>query len=579
MDREEAGIDSRSLAELHPITARLLVNRGITGAAEVEAFLNPDWETDIHDPFLFSHMRLAVERVFEALEIGERLTVHGDYDADGVAGSAIVIETLRKIESARGAGSSRVDSYIPHRDKEGYGLHAETIPLLKERGTTLLITVDCGVASVEEIALARSQGIDAIVLDHHQIKEKLPDAILIHSRLPGETYPFKNLAAVAVAWKFACALLAEARKRGLEIQGGWEKWLLDLVAIATVTDMVPLLGENRTLLKYGLLVLNKTRRLGLRSLVESAGRQLGALDSQAIGFSLGPRINAAGRMDHANKALGLLLADAEDKANALVAELEGFNRARQLTTFRMLEDIEANLVEHENYSIIVLWNDEWSPALVGLVAGKFFDRFGKPCVAIGKFDGQWIGSGRSLSAYDITAALSRAGEGMLARVGGHEQACGFSLVGDEQVAVLAERLRADAGARLPLAELGPQLEIDAALNLEDLNWKLVETLERFEPFGVGNPRPLFQSNGLEVMGCGGVGQTNSHLRCLLRAPGGQRQKFIGFKLGERLGEMSVGKKIDVVYDIGVNEWNGQKSIECRLADFRPTEELKNNRIS
>ena len=206
--------------------------------------------------------------------------------------------------------------------------------------------------------------------------------------------------------------------------------------------------------------------------------------------------------------------------------------------------------------------------MVGLLAGKFFDRFGKPCVAIGKFGDNWIGSGRSPSNYDITAAVARAGNGILLRVGGHAQACGFSLCGDEQVGVFAERLRANAATCLPLAELSPQLEIDATLELEDISWKLVETLERFEPFGMGNARPLFQSNGLTVASADCVGQNNHHLRCLLCAPGGRQQKFIGFKLGARLGEIPVGKKIDVVYDVGVNEWNGNRTIECRLVDFR-----------
>lgn len=585
----EKTLSSEAFSSFHPIVTTLLANRGIADALEAEAFLNPDWETGVHDPFLFSGMNDAVARTFRAIENGERITVHGDYDADGVTGSTVVITTLREIEKKCRVPSSeyrvtsnselgtrnsvtRIDFYIPHRDKEGYGLHRETVGILKERGTSLIITVDCGIACVAEIALAKERGIDAIILDHHQFGDELPAAHLIHPLIPNETYPFKHLAAVGVAWKFSCALIAEARRRGLDFPLGWEKWLLDLVSIATVTDMVPLVGENRVLMKYGLMVLNKTRRHGLRTLVHASGRTLGELDSESIGFSLGPRINAAGRMEHATLALNLLLSESEAEATTFAQQLEQCNRLRQKTVEGMMEVASSKQQVARDGNIVVLWDAAWSPALVGLVAGKIMERTGKPCVAVGKHGSQWIGSGRSPSFYDITQAMRRSGEGILTRVGGHPQACGFSFVDDAHASILAERLKQDAAERLNGEDLSPILSIDAELTLEDIDWRLIETVNRFEPFGIGNTRPAFLSRNLTIVDAGLVGSQGNHVRCTLRSPNGRAQRFIGFKFGSRLEEFTVGNHLDVVYDVGVNEWNGRREIQCKLVDVRVPQE-------
>ncbi|MBU0540187.1 single-stranded-DNA-specific exonuclease RecJ [Patescibacteria group bacterium] len=581
----EKKIDQSLFPELHEVANVLLAKRGITQPEEAKAFLRPDWESGIHDPFLFSGMCAAVSRVFAALEAGERITVHGDYDADGVAGSTVVIMALREIEKkcsvlstqysvVTGTGNcglstenSFIDSYIPHRDKEGYGLSEATVELLKERGTQLLIMVDCGIANVKEVAAARASGMDVVILDHHRFGEELPDGHCIHPGLPDEKYPFKYLAAVGVSWKFACALLHAAREHGISIPVGWEKWLLDLVAIATVTDMVPLLGENRVLLKYGLIVLNKTRRAGLRHLARVAGCEIEKADSTSIGFALGPRINAAGRMEHAELALRLLLAESDEEAAMLAGTVDEHNRARQKSVEKMMMDAQVFLAESEGCNVLVLWKETWKPALVGLVAGKMLERTGKPCVAFGKHGETWVGSGRSSDSYNITEAMQRAGEGILTRIGGHAQACGFSFLRDDAVEELAERLRRDAQERLQPDDLLPTLDIDAEIALDDVDWRLVETVRAFEPFGVGNQRPLFLTKNLEVVERSLVGSASKHIRCALRSPSGKVQRFIAFNFGDRLEEMSLGSRISVVYDVGVNEWNGRKEIQCKLADF------------
>lgn len=585
----DSTLPSELFPDLHPVAVRLLANRKITEAQAAEDFLNPDWETGIHDPFSFSRMGEAVARTFTALEKGERITVHGDYDADGVTGSAVVITTLREIEKQLGTQhfpppaeprlrlqmekcggaelGTLIDYYIPHRDKEGYGLHPETVEIFKQRGTNLIITVDCGIACSREIALAKNYGIETVVLDHHQLGDELPAACLVHPKIPGEIYPFEHLAAVGVAWKFACALLAEARQRGLRIGAGYEKWLLDLVSIATVTDMVPLVGENRVLMKYGLKVLNKTRRIGLRSLIEIAGRKLGSLDTESIGFSLGPRINAAGRMDHATLALRLILSETPEESATLVVALERCNRERQRRVEIMMEEADRQIAGQAEDRAHVLWSPQWQPALVGLVAGKMLERTGRPCVCVGKHEGIWIGSGRSISSYDISDAMRRLGDGLLKRVGGHAQACGFSFDADEYAPLLADRIRADAATRLSAADLVPELVIDAELDLTEIDWRLVDTLARFEPYGIANPRPLFVTRGLDVVEIGLVGRQGNHLRCTLRSPSGMAQRFIGFKLGPRLNDLTLGKRVDVVYDVGVNEWNGRRDIQCKMVDF------------
>jgi single-stranded-DNA-specific exonuclease len=553
--------------DLHPIGLALFARRGLTTQEEIDLFLSPEWEGGVHDPALFRGMPAAVERIFFALENGEQITVHGDYDADGVTGSAVLITTLRELAS-RMKSSAKIDAYIPHRDKEGYGLHPATIDALSARGTNLIITVDCGIACVDEITYAKEKQIDTIVVDHHQFGETLPDGILIHPKLPGESYPFPHLAAVGVAWKLACGLLGEAKKRELGIPDGWEKWLLDLVAIATVTDMVPLVGENRVLERYGLMVMNKTKRPGMKALLNVAGMEGKNIDSETIGFTIGPRINAAGRMDHALLALNLLLSENDEEAARLAEDLEACNRARQKMTKQMMDQAAEQIEATEDDSIVVLHAENWSPSLVGLVAGRYLDQTGKPTIAIGRHEDRWVGSGRSFAAYDITEAVKRAGEGWLTHAGGHVQACGFSFSKEGALEIFIEALRKDAIERLKDADLSPILPVDAEITLEDVDWRLIETVQRFEPFGEGNRRPVFVSRGLEVASIALMGSTQNHVRAILRSPGGRMQPFIGFKFGPRIEEFQLGSKIDVAYDVGINEWNGRKDIQCKLVDVK-----------
>ncbi|MDF1496573.1 MAG: single-stranded-DNA-specific exonuclease RecJ [Patescibacteria group bacterium] len=584
-----------SISNLHPVAIRMLKRRGLNTAEEIDHFLNPDWERDVHDPFLFTQMQQAVDRIFDAIERAEHVVIHGDYDADGVTGSVVLASTLQMLAGANskpgpstedyvpGDDSSKflnvlpltdtalsLDIYIPHREREGYGLNMATVDRIAERGTHLLITVDCGVANAGEIDVLKEKGIDTIVVDHHQFNDKIPDAICIHPSLPEETYPFKNLAAVGVAWKVAHALIIEARKRGVEIPAGYEKWLLDLVSIATVTDIVPLVGENRTLEVYGLKVLNKLRRPGFRALVNIANWKKGELDSESVGFVLGPRINAAGRMEHAFLAVDLLLEQNESRAALKAANLEAVNKSRQKATEILMKEAEHFTKTQDQYSLIFAWSENWSPSLVGLAAGRYTDKFGKPAVFVGKHDGVWIGSGRSIFGYNITEALHEVGGNLLTRFGGHAQACGFSLDSDENVRLFADVMRNHAAEFLREQELKPILKIETQIELKDLTMEFLETLNRFEPFGESNPKPIFMTANLTVLESSMVGATQNHVRALVQDKFGKRQKVIGFYKADLKDIFNPGNQIDIVYDISKSEWNGRTEIQCKLIDARKT---------
>lgn len=594
----EAG---RYAAELHPMALSMLARRGLLTAEQIEDFLNPSWEKGVHDPFLFNNMAVATDRILRAVENQEHIVIHGDYDADGVTGSAVLAATLKMLlenknlqtgdqkqeivytqavsgvdpeagarffNVVKDAGRCLVDVYIPHREKEGYGLNQESVDLIHQHGCDLLMTVDCGIANVKEIEKAVALGMDVIVVDHHQHGEVLPPAMLIHPKVDGENYPFKDLAAVGVAWKLATGLTKEAEKRGYQVPAGWDKWLLDLVSIATITDIVPLIGENRVLEKYGLLVLNKQRRPGIRALVESANWRKGELDSETVGFVLGPRINAAGRMEHAHIALDLLMEEDLDKARLKASELDMINRSRQKATENLMQNADKIMEEHASHSLIFAWSPDWSPSLVGLAAGKYADKWGKPAVFVGNYGGVWIGSGRSVQNYDITAAVREAGEGLLLRHGGHAQACGFSLDDQAKVIRFGELLRQHAAAHLVLEELQPVLQYEARLELKDINDDLLSTLKRFEPFGEKNPKPVFMSGGLEVVDVSLVGAAQNHIRCLLKSSDGRTQKFIGFYRADLKEVIYRGMMVDVVYEVGESEWNGKKEIQCKLVDAR-----------
>lgn len=555
--------------EINPVTLQLLWNRGITTQEEIDIFLGPDYSRDILDPFLFNNMKAAVERLFVAIENDEVISVHGDYDADGVCGSSVLFVTIKEIGELMGKDMSSLNVYIPHREKEGYGLFEATVDHLhKNHSAKLIVTVDCGISNLEPIAHAKELGIDTIVCDHHDVPETQPEAIIIHPKLPNETYPNKDLAGAGVAFKFATALITEARNRGLDLPEGHEKWLLDLVAIATVTDIMKLTGENRVLEMFGLLVLNKTRRPGLEKLIEIAGLKLGNLQTWNIGWQIGPRINAAGRINHASDAFELLVTESEQRAAELANKLNEENKERQKISEAIYWQAVDQVGPVEDQKILFAVGEDWPPGIVGLVAGKLSNEHYRPAFVISKQPDKFVGSGRSIPEFNVVEAMNAAAE-HLDRFGGHPQACGLSIVGQENLDQAIEIMTKHAEQVLEGVELTPSISIEAELTTEHINWKLVEDLEKFRPFGTGNEQPVFVTKQMQVVAAEQMGADGKHMRLTVNPQkGGKMLKLVGFRLGYWVEELNLGDLVDIVYDIGINEWNGNREIQLKIIDIR-----------
>lgn len=558
---------TQQFPEFHPVVLQILWNRGLRTQEEMDVYMAPDWSRDTFSHTLFSQMDRAVARVFLTLEQGQVITVHGDYDADGVCGSAVLISTLRDVCRLLGFDEQKITSYIPHREKEGYGMSVQTVEGLAEQvHPGLLITVDCGISNKPAIDRGKELGMDTIVCDHHTMPEELPDqAILIHPLVPGETYPNKKLCGTGVAFKLACGLIDEARRRGADVADGYEKWLLDLVAIATVTDVMQLQGENRVLEHYGLFVLNKTRRVGLKALIEIAGGQLGALDVTSIGFIIGPRLNAAGRMAHAREALDLLLCEEEREAVKLAMRLQEINVERQKASQAMY--LEAKKQVNPNDKLIVVVGEGWPAGLVGLVAGKLVNDFSRPVYAVGKEGEHYVGSGRSIAGFDVTGALRKASE-HLDKFGGHPEACGFSTTGSDRFSAAVACFHAFADETISEEQSLPILSIDTCLAFEDVTWDLSTQIDQCKPFGQGNTSPVFCSERVRIANMRAVGAQGQHLKLTVRSEAGTQLPAIGFNLGSHLERLSLGQEIQIAYEVDVNEWNGNKELQLRLIDVK-----------
>ena len=542
--------------ELHPIVVELLHKRGLNTQEEIDEFLNPDYSEDIHDPYLFSDMKKATDRIYQSIKKKELITIFGDYDADGVSSAIILREVLLSL-------GAQVEVYLPHREKDGYGLSKKAVEEFKKNNTKVIITVDCGISSLQEIKEAQENKIDVIITDHHSIPEELPIAhSIIHPKVDKQ-YPFKGLAGGGVAFKLAQGLLHS--KKNKKVEKEQEKWLLDMVAIATVADMMPLLGENRTLLKYGLIVLQKTRRIGLQNLIKVCN--LKEINTRSIGFSIAPRINAAGRMDHANLAYYLLKEENKEKAYQLALELNNSNTERQKITetmFRQALALKLNLDD----KLLIFYNKEWLAGLTGLVASKLLRKYNRPCLVIteNKETKDLVGSGRSIKEFNVTEVLGEV-EDTLLRFGGHPQACGFSLK-EENLEEFKERIIKITNHKLK--DINPQSELDIELeiNFTDINWQLVELVNKFKPFGKDNEEPLLLSKDIIITNLKKVGQNEKHLKLELMKDN-KKINCIGFSLAFK--ELKIGDQVNIVYNLSINEWNGNRQIQLIIKDIKVNE--------
>jgi single-stranded-DNA-specific exonuclease len=550
--------------ELPEVVAHLLHQRGIQTNAEINTFLHPDYGTDLHDPFLFRDMVRAVDRVYAAREREERILVHGDYDADGVSGATVLLDALEGI-------GCTADVFIPHRERDGYGFGMPGLAYAQNVDAKLIITCDCGIANVETVGQANEAGIDVIVTDHHVFRAELPKAYaILHPKLPGETYPYTELTGGGVAFKFAQAITQRDAASERRLPEGFVKWLLDVAAISTVSDYGPLLGENRTIVTYGLIVLGKTRRIGLKALYEVARIRPEFITPTTIGFQIAPRINAAGRIDHANEALRLLRTTDAEEAKALAGKLNVTNAERQRLVEEAVTQALADVAGQKERRFLMVVRDDWLPGIVGLVATKLRDQFHRPAIALTRSGGKILGSGRSIPALHIVEAL-RAHADLLVAFGGHPQACGLTVKGEAELIELTKRLETYATERLTPDQLVPTLTIDRELALSDVTWELVEWLGKLGPFGIGNPTPKFLAHGLEVMDVLTMGSGQQHCRIAVKSQvsglKSQVFKMVCFRYADICPTIRVGDVVDVVYEVDVNEWNGNKEIQMKVVDL------------
>ncbi len=551
---------SQSLTDFSPLMRQLLYNRGFSDNETAAKFVAGEVSASI-DPNLLKTMDKAVERLHLAVVRGESVAVYGDYDADGVTSTALLVEFLSLL-------GLEARAYIPNRFDEGYGLNMDALQQLSDEAVDLIITVDCGVRSVEEVTFANSLGLAMIISDHHQPGKKLPPAVaVINPKQEGDIYPEKNLAGVGLAFKLAQAYLMAYPQEGVRA----EDWL-DLVAIGTVADLAPLRGENRSLVKAGLNRIRRYPRQGLYSLAQVAGLKLDHCDASNIGFGIGPRLNAAGRLDSALTAFNLLVAQDVYDAGRLAQELEVQNRQRQDLTRQIQQQAAEKVLEEDpDAQLIFAADSEFSEGVVGLAASRLVDMYYRPAVIGHAGEAFTVASCRSIPEFHITQALDECAD-LLVRHGGHAAAAGFT-VRNEDLPVLVRRLKAIAGEVLGGMDLRPEIHIDREILLDKLSHKyipgILEDLGQLEPTGYGNPEPVFASRGVAVRQARQVGQEGKHLKLLLSA-GPHHFDGIAFRQGYWLEEMP--DMIDIAYRFEINEYMGRRSLQLNIRDIKPSEQ-------
>lgn len=546
---------------INSICLQLLFNRNINTQERIDEFFNSDYIDDLHDPYLLKDMEKAVKRIYQAIDKKEEVLIYGDYDADGVTSSALLFDILDQL-------GIRADIYIPQREGEGYGLNSKSVKLIIERNYNLVITCDCGISNFEEVETFNKAGVDVIITDHHKEPKKLPSAYaIIHAGLKREKYPFEKLAGVGIAYKLACGLLkSDLFKLGDKEKESVAKWLLDLVAIGTVADMVPLIGENRTLVKYGLIVLRKTRRLGLQKLYEIVGTNVEKMNSNTIGFQIGPRLNAAGRIDHANTAFELLTTKNLDRAIEISNELNLKNRQRQEITNKLVSEAKEQ-IDCVDRDTKLLWvkNKNWSLGIIGLIASKLSQEYYRPSFVI-SWDGEnWTCSSRGIDELDLIDIINKV-EKKLIRFGGHKSAAGFT-VNDKELSNVQKIIAKEIESRLKGIELIPSIYLDSEINLNDIDWNFWDDLNKFEPFGMNNNRPKFLIKDCKIRDVQYLGADNSHLKMTIEQ-NSIIKKAIGFGMVKDFPNLKVGQKINLAVEIGVNEWNGSRNLELYIVDLK-----------
>ncbi|MFD2612606.1 single-stranded-DNA-specific exonuclease RecJ [Paenibacillus gansuensis] len=539
---------------VHPLLMKLLLTRGIASSEEARLFLEGGAE-HVHDPLLLRGMKEAVSRIRHALDTGEKIRIYGDYDADGVSSTSLMIHLFRGL-------NAEFDFYIPHRAKEGYGLNTAALDAAKEAGISLIITVDTGISAVEQIAHANSLGIDVIVTDHHEPPEVLPEAYaLINPKLPGCPYPYKHLAGVGVAWKLAHALL-----------GRFPEELLEIAVIGTIADLMPLTGENRVIAKLGLKKMRTTANPGIRALLTASGVSVEQVSAGNIAFAMAPRLNAAGRLDHASVSVRLLTTEDEQEAEELSYTLDAMNKERQ----RIVEEMTAEAmqqVEDEGLAadkVLVVAKEGWNVGVIGIVASKLLEKYYRPTIVLGidPETGKCKGSARSIPGFDLYRALSSC-SGLFDHYGGHQAAAGMT-ISREKLPQLREALNQEAEEQLTAEDLQPVMSADLACRLAEVTMESIGLMESLAPFGMANPSPRFVFEGLRIQEIRTMGKERQHVKLTLcdAAGGSVPIEAVAFNRPQLVHALSATSSLDVLGEISVNEWNGVRKPQILVQDLR-----------
>ena len=556
--------------ELHPVVLQLLFNRGLTKPQDIKDFFNPP---DFYDPFLFKNMTAAVALIIKHIKSGNKIVVYGDYDADGVTSSVILWETLNILHA-------QADVYLPDRVSEGYGLNKPALKTLSEQGTKLIITVDNGIRNKEAVAYAQELGLEVIITDHHSLPENradLPDCLYINPANAEDNYPWAFLAGVGVSFKLVSALLIKANLPDSQKKLIFDK-CLDLVAVGTVADMVNLLGENRTLVQSGLKILNLGRRLGLEELIKTAKiKNDRPLEAWNIGWQIGPRLNAASRLAHANSAFSLLATTDAAEAKQLAEELNERNNHRQQITAEITASVEAQ-IDSKNVPLVIIAlagaEDVWNEGVIGLVAGRIAEKYYRPTLIVTRVeekDGQpgFKASGRSIPEFNLIAAIEESGE-FLDKYGGHPMACGFSLIGEKNLADFREKILVEAAKKLELDKLYPKLNIDVELKIADINLALLDDLNALSPYGQNNPQPRFASYNVYVDDIVTMGVDKQHIK--FRFSAGMTSIWgLAFGAAQTYQALKIGDQVDLAYYLDINDFNGRREPQLKIIDIRPSE--------
>jgi single-stranded-DNA-specific exonuclease len=539
-------------SDLSPLIAQLLYNRGVK-LEEIAPFLSADRRLE-GNPFLLPDISRAVSRVYKAVLAREKIAVYGDFDVDGVTAIVILVEGLSRL-------GAEVISYIPDRVNEGHGLKISALEKLHAQGANLVITVDCGVTDLAEVKKAREMGMDMIITDHHIPLGSLPRAIaVVDPKRKDSAYPYPDLAGAGVAFKFLQALFHKDSREQ------WLARLLDLVVLATVTDLVTLVGENRYLVKGGLIELNNSSRVGIREMVKLAGLKPGELDAEDISWVLGPRLNAAGRMNNASSSYQLLTTQSREEARLLALELEKRNAERQKLTNEVLSRAREKLAAKLHLPVLIDGDESYAVGVIGLVAGKLADEFYKPAIIINLGPELCQGSCRSIPEFDVVAALEEC-HNLLTSFGGHPLAAGFTVT-RQNLAQLEERITRLATDHLGHLDLRPEIVIDAELALSALAGDTFSLMQKLSPFGRGNPQPTFLTRQVEVIECRNFGNQGEWLRLKLKQ-GNVTWQAVDFESQGKQKE--IPSHIDIVYSLEKSRWSGEEVLSLNLRDFAPAQ--------